>query len=555
MKNSVLDSPVMIIGGGPAGLAMALSLARLDIESTIFEKRITPSNHPRAHWVNTRTMELFQMWGMEKGLQAFAFPQERLHFAAIEKLGGTTLADRKQFSPSVTLSVAQDIVEKELREALSAYTDKVNFALGEEMTSFKSYPDHVEATFTSSEDERTRTAHWLVAADGANSPTRNAAGISMIGHPDLGSIINIYFTGAITPGGIAPSLGMKSMDMDIIGSFISMDGFERWCFHCHYDPAKETPTDFDDDRCREIVRRAANAPVGADIVVKSIRPWRMTAHVAKNFRHNNVFLIGDAAHAFPPSGGMGLNSGVQDAYNLAWKIAAVELGYGGDTLLDSYEEERRPIACLNTMQSIRNAITGDLLGLKSKSDIDRSLFDELEEAENKTVRSVAANFTDPVERKAWEGIEHGGNLGQELGFIYEGSSVINKDGDERPDIWIGKYIPNGCPGVRAPHFFLKRKDGIERSTIDLFDGQMTLVTLPAGATWRDALEKSGETQVRSVVLGEHYKADIDEFKAIYGVEDDGVVLVRPDGHIAFRARSSSASVNLPGAISNAYGRA
>ncbi len=548
MTNESLDTPVLIVGAGPAGLSLAVSLARLGIPSILTERRDTKSNHPRAHWTNTRTMELFGLWGMSEPLHREGFPPERLHLKMIEQFGGTSMAERERFSPAMSVSVAQDIVERELHHAIEPYEALVTTAMGHELTDFTDHGDHVAATFQTAAGPRTITARWMAAGDGANSLVRTRCGVDMIGHPALGSIINIYFDGQITPHGEG-SLGMQSKNPDkVIGSFISMDGFRRWCFHCHYDPAVEQPEDFDVARCEQIVRTAAAVSDDTPIEVRSIRPWTMTALVAMQFKVGNIFLIGDAAHAFPPSGGMGLNSGVQDGYNLAWKLAYVYQGLAGPDLLDSYNIERRPIACLNTAQSFRNAVSGKLLGFKSIEDVDAAMLAHFVDHSNPTVRSTAAGVEDPHERKLWESIEHGAPLGQELGFAYAGSPAVVEDGVARPDVWIGRYVENACPGVRAPHLFGTLPDGRTISSIDLFDSAMTLATLGAGSRWRDALARSDFAWVRSVIVGKDWSPDIDHFKTLYDIGDGGVVLVRPDGHVAFRSAGDGDPATLVAAL-------
>lgn len=549
-----IDTPVLIVGAGPAGLSLALNLARQGIASHIVDRRRERSQHPRAHYVNTRTMELFQLWGFEDDLRAEMFPEEFMYFPMIEMIGGISAEERARISPSITISVAQDVVERGQEKALSAYPQ----AKIEWKTSFAGLEDrgdHVETRIADADGSpRVIRSRWLVGADGANSPVRDALRIGMIGDPDLGSIINIYFYGAITPGGRSENIGMLSKSDKVFGPFISMDGYTRWCFQCHYDPKVENAESFTMDRCRELVREAAGVGSEVEIDVRSIRPWKMTALVADRMSKGNVFLIGDAAHAFPPSGGFGLNSGVQDGHNLAWKFAAVLTGNGGPALLDSYHDERRPVACLNTVQSFRNAITAKLMGVGNEAHVDPETLRVIEEGATKSVRSIAATLEDEDERGAWEMIEHGAALGQELGFAYDQSAIVVDDGLERPDIWIGKYIPNASPGARAPHLWVTLPDGTKASTIQLFDGQMTLLTLADGRAWRNALVAMNEPKLFSIEIGKDWQIDLDDFKMQYGISDCGAVLVRPDGHVAFRCAGAGTAEGLNAATKRAYGR-
>jgi putative polyketide hydroxylase len=554
MTTQSLDTPVLIIGAGPAGLSLALNLARQGIKSLNVDRRPERSQHPRAHYVNTRSMELFQLWGFEDDLRAGMFPEEHMYFPMLEMVGGTSAVERARISPSITISVAQDIVERGQEKALSAYPDaKIEWATG--FVSLQDHGDHVETCLEDANGvQRVIRSRWLVGADGSNSPVRNALGIGMIGDPDLGSIINIYFYGAITPGGRSENIGMLSQSDKVFGPFISMDGFTRWCFQCHYDPATENAESFTVERCRDLVREAAGVGPEVEIDVRSIRPWKMTALVADRMSKGNVFLAGDAAHAFPPSGGFGLNSGVQDGHNLAWKLAAILKGQAGPALLESYHDERRPVACLNTVQSFRNAMTAKLMGVGNEAHVDPETLRAIEEGATRSVRSVAATLEDENERGAWEMIEHGAALGQELGFAYDASAVIVDDGIPRPDIWIGKYIPNASPGARAPHLWVNLPDGKKASTIHLFDGHMTLLTLAGGGAWRSALANLNEAAIVSTEIGKDWMADVADLKEQYGLGDEGAVLVRPDGHVAFRSAASGTQAALKAAIVTAYGR-
>jgi hypothetical protein len=269
----------------------------------------------------------------------------------------------------------------------------------------------------------------------------------------------------------------------------------------------------------------------------------MTAHVAESFRVGSTFLIGDAAHAFPPTGGFGLNSGVQDAHNLAWKFKAVLDGIAGEKLLDSYEAERQPIAFLNTAQSFRNNHTMNLQGLAGLPTAPLETIAEIERRATKSVQSIADKLPAGGERDAIEMLEHGAALGQELGFIYDESSVIVSDGVPLPATKIASYIPSASPGARAPYFVV-RKNGKDASSVHLLDGYFTLLTISGGHAWRDAATRiPSQFQLRNVCIGNNWDADPAAFANLYGISPEGAVLVRPDGHVAFRSHSGPVSEN------------
>ena len=530
-----LETDVVVVGAGPTGLALCFLLARQGITSVLIERRETRSAHPRAHFVNTRTMELLSTWGLADEVKAQAYPGECLPFELIEMIGGDSLATRHQLSPELVASCAQDRVEEVFLSRVERQPE-VQLLWSHAYDGHDDHGDRVVVTASRPGGEPvTVAARFLVAADVSNSSVRQDLGIDMVGDHDLGQVINVYFYGRLTPEDEPPPMVMLAPNYEEVpGAFICMDGDHRWCFHMNFDPATESVDDYPAERCADLIRRAAGVPADTKIDVQSIRPWTMTAHVAARLRVGNVFLAGDAAHAFPPTGGYGMNSGIQDAHNLAWKLAAVLQGQGGDLLLDSYEAERQPIAFFNSAQSLRNARTS------RRSPESPEVEAELDRRGTKTVRSGQLTESDPEARGKLEMLEHASSLGQELGFAYDQSPIVLDDGSERPDIQVHKYIPNGCPGARAPHITVG-VGGVEQSILSVYDGKVSLVTLPDGAAWREAANRLAFEGLQLVTLGpeEQFDADVSAVTARYGITTQGAVVVRPDGHIAFRASEAS----------------
>ena len=543
------ETPVAIVGAGPAGLATALCLARQGIPSTIIERRDIPSDHPRAHWVNERTMELFGVWGLADEVVAGSYPREALPIAQIELLGGLTMADRERFTPGLVSSCAQDIVEGALRRTLEPY-GLADIRWGVVCDRVIDHGEGVTLELSGNDGPGSLTARWCVGADGAHSAIRTALGLEMIGDSQLNHLVNIHFYADLFPDqAVAPLLFSPTGHMDG-GAFICMDGKHRWCYHHPYDPSRESIEAFDGDRCSQIVRDAMSQP-DLEVDFRSARPWELTAHVAERMRDGSVFLAGDAAHAFPPSGGMGLNSGVQDGHNLAWKIAAVQRGQAGPLLLDSYEQERQPIAFMNTAQSLRN---GDRGTFGPNPAPQAPLIDELA---NPTVRSTAHEAATEDERRRIEMLEHGGAIGQILGAAYAGSPVIVEDGRPRPDIHVSKYIPNAAPGARAPHLLLRHGGGVV-STIELYEGHFSLVVTDSQGPWSaalDTLRNGVRPDLVAVGADQAYRPIDEDLCDLYGIEPDGAVLVRPDGHVAFRSPGAAddPAATLTGALRVALG--
>jgi putative polyketide hydroxylase len=422
-------------------------------------------------------------------------------------------------SPCTGLLVSQDAVENELLACARRYAQAdVRFSTA--LTDFSQDDAAVSATVVGPDGRAQAVrARYLIAADGASSRMRQALGIEMIGPAALGHAFNIYFRADLTPW-VAGRLcvGFWFADPALVGhTLLSVDGSDRWIAIGPYHPSTDKPEDFTDARCVEIVRQLVGVP---DLRVEVINTafWTLSAQVAAQFRHGHVFLAGDAAHRFPPTGGFGMNSGIQDAHNLAWKLEAVLHGWGGPALLDSYEAERRPVAQSNTDFSRRNA-------------------DRLP----RIWRSITAADRETTTALILDQRHHVDNQGQDLGFRYDTGALI-PDGTPAPPASSSVYVPTARPGSRAPHLWLRR-NGQRLSTLDLFDRTFVLLAGSAGAAWRQAaaaVKAALRVPLDAYLLGPGGDCDDVEgdFLEAYGLAGDGVVLVRPDGHVAWRQHTA-----------------
>ena len=550
----LIDVPVLIVGGGPTGLGAALCLARLGVKSLLVERHATTAVHPQAHVVNMRTMELFRNWGIAEKVVAAAYPMHLAPPIALAvptaDMSGITDEDRVVIdaymerdgitravaTAAPRASCAQDVVEQLLLES-AAREPLTDIRFGVTCTRVTTQQSGgisgiVEDTQGLQSEVRAR---YCIAADGASSPIRTSLGIRMIGDQDLGSVLNIYAIADLSDSmGNPPPLIAASKDSGLGGGFISMDGANRWVFNMPIDRDCDIKLEYPADRCEAVLRSASGAGPDPEIDVRSVKRWTMTAVVSEFMRDGDVFLVGDAAHAFPPTGGFGMNSGLQDAHNLCWKLAAVLQGWAGESLLDTYEAERRPVALLNTAQSLRNAHRG--VGMENES----AAAAEIDRLATRSVRSRLNEDLSPGLRRFYDMREHFFALGQDLGFAYdgEGAAVIHDD-LQRPDITVSEYVPNASPGARVPHLWLQLGE-VRKSTTDVCDNRFTVLTGSDGDQWREAalmLHSQHSIPIEVIEIGGPSGAiDIDgRWADAFGVKADGVVLVRPDGHVGWRS--------------------
>lgn len=496
--------PVVIVGGGPVGLAASLLLSDLAVDSLLVERNTTTSDHPKAHVVNTRTMEVFRSLGVADAVrdQAIA-PKMMAHVRWVRSFAGEELASLLRRggaappSPEPGTSCAQDRVEQALLAASAHRRGRLRF--GTEVSSLEPDDEGVTVRFA---DGATQRALYVIAADGAASGVRDQLGIAMEGEPEMGTMLGTYFHADLSRWtDERPALLYWVMNGAAPGTFIGMDGVERWVFHLPMPP--DTPR-ISNDEAERIVRTAIGDP-SVEIDVRSVQPWRMTAQVAARYRHDRVFLAGDAAHRFPPTGGLGLNSGVQDVHNLAWKLARVLAGSSPESLLGTYEQERRPVAQRNCEFSVHNARAGGTAFGPGAAEAIAVL-----DAGGPAVADVVAQLRADVAANS----AHFGGLGMDLGFRYEAGALIPDDDSVTP-AEPGTYIPSGRPGGRAPHLVIDT-NGEPRSVLDHFGTDFVLLVAGPIQGWE------AEHAVE-IPPGEPY-----------GLEPGGAVLVRPDGHIAWR---------------------
>jgi putative polyketide hydroxylase len=522
------ETPVLIVGGGPTGLAGSLTLSHLGVPSMLVNKYPGTLEHPKAVGIMQRTAELLRIWGADDEVRRRGVPREfcdRMVWTTTlsgEELGRTETIEPddkapEPQSPVTGLRCPQNITESALRDRAHAH-DVADLHYGFEMTGFEQDDDGVTATIVARDGGETSTvrAQYLIAADGNDSSVRNACGIGRSGDADMGHFVNVFHRAPLGPlVRDRPAWSYAVITHDLTGAFVAINGDDVWLLHVNLAPG-ETVEDFTEQRCVETIRGAAGVE-DLDVEIISIKSWIMGAELSTAFRDRRVLLTGDAAHRTTPDGGVGMNTGLHSAHNLAWKVGAVVAGWAGSDLLDTYEIERRAVAETNVAYSAKRG--GGMI---------------------KVVEAVRAGDLDTV-RAGIAARPPGGRQGMDLGFRYEAGAVAPDGTAPAPvENAVADYAQNACPGGRAPHLWVQR-DGKRVSTLDSFGAGFVLLTGPDGAAWRAAAEQAAAPrrvpiEVQSVGEAGDLQAPPGRFEALYGIEPDGAVLVRPDGFVGWRSQ-------------------
>ena len=383
-------------------------------------------------------------------------------------------------------------------------------------------------------------SRYVIGCDGAGSRVRKLLGIEMVGPPLIQCYLMIHFAAnlrALTAD--RPAVLHFTLDPEAAGAFIAHDVESDWVFMHAIDPSTESVDDYDDDRCLDVVEKAAGTRLDARIVGKGT--WWMSSQTADSMGRGRIFLAGDSAHRFPPTGGLGLNSGVQDIHGLMWRIAAIVAGRASTALLDSYAIERIPVAQNNAHQSLTNAIK--LVELPAALGIDAEPTSErLQASLNDPTRADEIAAAVELQR------EHFDLFGLQLGYIY-GEGALVPEGPPAEPGSPSDYKPTARPGARMPHAWVDETGG--RSTLDLVPiDRPVLFSFGDHDTWGNAL---GTTDVATVRVGVDTPA-LDAWRVMCDVGESGALLVRPDHHVAWRARTSAQSPDLSPALDVLAGR-
>jgi 2-polyprenyl-6-methoxyphenol hydroxylase-like FAD-dependent oxidoreductase len=513
-----VETPVLIVGGSLVGLSAAVFLGARGVPCLVVERHRGTAIHPRAALVNQRAMETYRAVGLEPAIEEAAAREfvQNGAIVSVESLGGKELEwyfrnineGVEDLSPSARIFITQIGLEPVLLAKASEVGARVEYA--SEAVSLDPSGGDVVATIRPRDggDDWTVRARYAIAADGAHSPARKRLGIPMLGHGSFSDSITIYFR-----ADVRPLLGDRNLSVvyvfnpRLVGFFrFSIDGQAGFLVvNATVDEDGNRSTaigeDMSEDTCVGYVRTALGAP-DLPIQIENVQRWSATADWAERFSDGRILLAGDAVHVMPPTGGFGGNTGVQDAYDLAWKLASVLDGTAAPALLDTYDSERRPVGSFTTEQ----AYTRYVLRL------DPSLGKE--------------NLMPIVHEAAVE-----------LGYRHLSGAVQPEPGDDGA-LWEDPSEPTARPGMRAPHLAIDR-NGAPASLLDLFGPGFVLLAGAGGDGWGEA---TGRVAGRLGVPVQTYREGADfldpsgRFAGLYGVGQEGATLVRPDGFVAWRTQ-------------------
>ncbi|MCW1931049.1 FAD-dependent monooxygenase [Pararhodobacter zhoushanensis] len=517
------QTSVVIVGAGPVGLSLANELSYRGVDFILVEQGDGKVYFPAGENFFSRTMEHLRRWGIADTLRyGDAFPSNaprdmgfctRIGGKALALFEGVSNADapkRDPQSPEGGFFYPKKAFDPVLRHAVEAKGGDLRYQT--RLVSFTQNADHVECLVETADGTRhTLRSRWLAACDGGRSGVRKALGLRFVGTFGEGYNFAVYFRSAglgdVLSGMFGRPMAQVHTLFDATRAYLtSVDGRDEWRLSIYADTVEDKVPE-------DVVRAVIGDALPFEVL--QAQPWSGHRVVADHYREGRAFLVGDAAHLRWPKGGFGANTGIGDAVDLGWKIAAVEAGWAPEALLDSYETERRPIAIRNTNEAANNRVLDHMLQPDPVLDADGPAGDAARSAMHDRLFALRLReFVTP---------------GIQLGYRYRASPIIVPDGSlEGPDDHM-VYIPTTRPGARAPHVALA--DG--QSILDEFGQGFTLVVTDKTARTEGFLQaaRALNLPVREVRL------DAGSVRAAY---ETALVLVRPDGHVCWRGDAAPA---------------
>jgi len=535
-----LTTPVLIVGGGPVGMNMALNLAHWGTPCVLVNDQPDTPAHPQGNSHNARTMENYRRLGIADEIRTVGLPPDHCGDAICvtrinaHEMGRIVLPTNREritpgfpeldFTPEPNHRASQMFVEAILKKHIDA-SPLVDVRFGWHMRSFDQDEDSVRAEIENLTTGETVTVNtgYLVGCDGGQGTIRKSLGISYEGKSGkevdfmMGQMLSIYFR--------APTLydimqtdapwQFHCVNSDGRTSIVGLDGqgnFLSWAKL----PAGADPDAVDP---RPVIYAAVGEELPIEII--SSKPWTAgLSLVTEQYGENRVWLAGDSCHLFTPTGGFGMNTGVDDTANLAWKLAALHHGWGGPKLLDTYEEERRPIAVRNLAQSY------EIAEIKSAISVPDGLEDNSPEGAAKR-KAYGERFMSDL-------AEEYGCIGIQLGAQYVGSSIVVSDGSTAPDDNPYVFTPSATPGCRAPHAWMGDGRDLGTALFDQFGKGFTLLKLEDVDT--------GKFEATAAQLGLPLKV-LSGSAELIDLYQAPLTLIRPDHYVCWRGKELPISSN------------
>jgi 2-polyprenyl-6-methoxyphenol hydroxylase-like FAD-dependent oxidoreductase len=514
--------PVLIAGAGPVGLSLAIELAYRGIRCLVVEQTDGSVDFPTTNLANTRTCEHLRRWGIADRMRFDSgYPADYpRNYLFLTRMTGHEIArfehpangdpnSRSPYSPEGRLWISKPYFDPVLhRHAATLPTVEIRYHAA--LEGFQQDADRVTCKIVDGKNGREESIEtdYLVGCDGGKSNVRRALGIQYQGVFSQGMNVAVLFRSpfleSISHG---PAVMYHIVNQDINGTIAAVEGKELWRLNIRNVQQEQ----IDELNPPEKLRCALGENIPFELL--AVRPWTGHCVVAETYQDGRVFLAGDAAHLNWPAGGFGMNTGVGDAVDIGWKLAAVLQGWGSAHLLNSYAAERKPIAMTNVNEAAE---------MRANFDNETPFSPKLDEDsdEGKQLREKARAV---ITRTRAKEFLHD-SAGIELGYRYENSPICIADGTPPPALDHGLYVPSTWPGVRAPHVWLE--DG--RSTLDLFGKGFTLLDFSGQTTDTSAItEAACRVGLPLEIIA------VNEAPARRTYERD-FVLVRPDGHVAWR---------------------
>ena len=525
--------PVLIAGAGPVGLALAIDLAWRGIQCLIVEQTDGTVDFPTTNLANTRTCEHLRRWGIADRMRfESGYPTDYpRNYLFVTRMNGYEIArfdhpangdpnSRSPYSPEGRLWISKPYFDPVLHKHVSTLpTVEVRYQTA--LESFRQDDEKVVADIVdvASGQRSSIEAAYLVGCDGGRSTVRRQLGIQFEGVFAEGMNVAVLFRSpllSLIPHG--PAVQYQILNPQVQGAIAAVDGKELWRLNIRGVKQEQ----LDSLNAPEKLRYALGENIPFELLV--VRPWIGHCVVAESYQDKRVFLAGDAAHLNWPAGGFGMNTGIGDAVDLGWKLAAVLQRWGGTRLLQSYDLERKPVAMTNVREASEMRTGFDT----------QVAFSAILEENSEQGQQQRAKAREAILRTRAKEFKND-SPGIEFGYRYSQSPICIPDGPEPPEDDQGNYTPTTWPGARAPHVWLK--DG--RSTLDRFGKGFTLLVLSSKQTGISAFTAAAK---RAGLPLDVVALDEPPVRETYG---RSLVLVRPDGHVAWRG---DAIPDNPGAI-------